>query len=102
MDPLSQPSLLFDRHSSQTSPQWEEEEFCWRGRSADVRCFGDARFFHSHVFLNFGVGTKRTILLCLLSTPMSCLFFSFFSPFFFKACCLFSTQLNKRFRDNGE
>lgn len=59
MDPLSQPSLLFDRHSSQTSPQWEEEEFCWRGRSADVRCFDDARFFHSHVFLNFGVGCKK-------------------------------------------
>lgn len=59
MDPLSQPSLLFDRHSSQTSPQWEEEEFYWRCRSADVRCFSDARAFHSHVFLNFGVGTKK-------------------------------------------
>lgn len=42
MDPLSQPSLLFDRHSSQTSPQWEEEEFYWRCRSADVRCFSAA------------------------------------------------------------
>lgn len=59
MDPLSRPSLLFDRHSSQTSPQWEEEEFCWRGRSADVRCFGDAPFFHSQVFLNFWSGHEK-------------------------------------------
>lgn len=59
MDPLSQPSLLFDRHSSQMSPQWEEVEFYWRCRSADVRCFSEARIFHLHVFLNFGVGTKK-------------------------------------------
>lgn len=26
MDPLSHPSLLFDRHSSQMSPQWGERK----------------------------------------------------------------------------
>lgn len=76
MDPLSHPSLLFDRHSSQMSPQWEEEKICWHGRSADVRYFSHAEisfillllfFLTQHEMDDSFVQIKR-----LLSTPMSC------------------------------
>lgn len=62
------------------SPQWEEEEICWHGKSADVRCFSHAEifFFSILLLLSFESAKERTGL----AFQIKCLFVNMHSLYF--------------------